>query len=63
MKSYRVKEMMIPLTEYATVSEDANLLEAVMALDRAQAGFDQTVCGLFSETIHLHVPASHKKNR
>jgi len=42
MESYRVKELMIPLAEYATVSEDANLLEAVMALDRAQAGFDQT---------------------
>lgn len=42
MKSYRVKEMMVPLAEYTTVSEDANLLEAVMALDRAKAGFDQT---------------------
>jgi CBS domain-containing protein len=42
MKSYSVKEMMIPLAEYATVFKDANLLEAVMALDRAQAGFDQT---------------------
>lgn len=42
MKSYRVKEMMVPLAEYATVSEDANLLEAVITLDRAQAGFDQT---------------------
>ena len=40
MKTYKVKELMIPLNEYATVSEDANLLEAVMALDRAQAGFD-----------------------
>ena len=43
MKSYKVKEMMVPLAEYATVSEDANLLEAVMALDRAQAGFDPTL--------------------
>ena len=43
MKSYIVKEMMVPLAEYATVTEDANLLEAVMALDRAQAGFDQTL--------------------
>jgi hypothetical protein len=42
MESSRVKEIMIPLAEYATVSEDANLLEAVMALDRAQAGFDQS---------------------
>jgi len=42
MESSRVKEIMIPLAEYATVSEGANLLEAVMALDRAQAGFDQS---------------------
>jgi hypothetical protein len=42
MESKTVKEMMIPLAEYATVFEDANLLETVMALDRAQAGFDQT---------------------
>jgi len=42
MESSRVKEIMIPLAEYATVSENANLLEAVMALDRAQAGFDQS---------------------
>jgi CBS domain-containing protein len=42
MESKTVKEMMIPLAEYATVSEDANLLETVMALDRAQAGLSQT---------------------
>ena len=42
MKSYRVKEMMIPLEEYETVFEDANLLEAVMALEKVQEGFDQT---------------------
>jgi len=42
MKTYRVKEMMISLKEYETVSEDANLLEAVMALEKAQEGLDQT---------------------
>ena len=42
MESKRVKEMMVPLAEYSTVSEDANLLETIMALIRAQAGFDQT---------------------
>lgn len=41
MESIRVKEMMVPLAEYATVSEDANLLEAVMALEKAQAEFDK----------------------
>jgi CBS domain-containing protein len=42
MESKTVKEMMIPLAEYVTVSENANLLETVMALDRAQAGLSPT---------------------
>jgi len=41
MKSYKVKEMMVPLSEYATVPEAASLLEAVKALKKAQAAFDQ----------------------
>jgi len=40
MKS-TVKDLMVPLDEYATVSEDATLLEAVMALEKAQSEFDQ----------------------
>ncbi|MFO7965397.1 MAG: CBS domain-containing protein [Desulfobacterales bacterium] len=42
MKSKTVKDLMVPLSEYATVSEDATLYEAVMALRRAQEEFDQT---------------------
>jgi predicted transcriptional regulator len=38
----RVKDLMVPLEEYATVSEDATLYEAVVALEEAQKGFDQT---------------------
>lgn len=41
MKSKLVKDLMIPLSEYATVSEDANLSEAVAALKQSQANFDQ----------------------
>ncbi len=41
MKSSSLKELMVPLTEYATVSEDANILEAIIALDDAQRAFDQ----------------------
>ena len=33
---------MVPLAEYATVPEDATLHDAVLALDKAQAEFDQT---------------------
>jgi CBS domain-containing protein len=41
MKTIKVKELMIPLSEYATVSEDATLHEAVSALETAQAQVDQ----------------------
>lgn len=36
MKNIKVEEVMIPLEEYATVSEEATLYEAVLALERAQ---------------------------
>ncbi len=42
MKSHRVKELMVPLVEYATVSRDHTLYEAIMALEKAQAAFDHT---------------------
>lgn len=41
MDSITVKEMMIPLEDYATVSEDATLSEAVLALEEAQNKFNQ----------------------
>ncbi len=40
MKSYSVKDLMVPLSEYATVSEDATLYEAVLSLERAQENFE-----------------------
>lgn len=42
METLTVKELMVPLAGYATVSEDATLLEAVKALKIAQSNFDQT---------------------
>jgi CBS domain-containing protein len=36
MQSIKVGELMVPLAEYATVSEDATLNEAVLALEKAQ---------------------------
>jgi CBS domain-containing protein len=41
MKSYKVKDLMVPLAEYATVSDTATLLEAVNALKEAQVSFSQ----------------------
>lgn len=40
MKAYTVKDLMVKLSEYATVSEDATLFEAVQALEKAQEEFD-----------------------
>ena len=36
MKSILVKEMMVPIADYATVDEDATLYEVVLALEGAQ---------------------------
>jgi DNA-binding response OmpR family regulator len=40
-KTSTLKGLMVPLTEYATVSEDANILEAINALEESQKAFDQ----------------------
>lgn len=40
MKTLTVQQLMVPLSEYATVSKDASLYEAVMALEKAQEAFD-----------------------
>ena len=39
MKSYRVKNMMAPLSEYAKISESSSLLEAIKALRKEQDVF------------------------
>lgn len=40
MKTINVKELMVPLKEYATVSHEATLREAVRALEKAQLAFE-----------------------
>ena len=42
MKNYKVQDLMVPLSEYATVTEKASLYEAVNALEKAQEDFDHT---------------------
>jgi CBS domain-containing protein len=42
VKNFKVKDLMVPLSEYATVSEDATLFEAILALEKAQEEFDHT---------------------
>jgi CBS domain-containing protein len=41
MKTKQVKDIMVPLSEYATVSEDSTLRDAVAALKKSQANYDQ----------------------
>jgi CBS domain-containing protein len=40
VKTISVKDLMLPLSEYATVSEEATLYDAVLALENAQQTFD-----------------------
>ncbi len=42
MKTIQVKDIMIPLSEYATASEDASLVEAIEALATAQNEYNKT---------------------
>ena len=42
MKTIPVKELMIPLADYATVSREATLREAVLALEKAQLTLEPT---------------------
>ena len=42
MDDFLVKDLMVPISEYATVPEGATLMEAVLALEKAQEEFDHT---------------------
>ena len=42
MKNYLVKDLMVPLSEYATVPMGSTFFEAVLALEKAQEEFDHT---------------------
>ncbi len=42
MRDVQVKELMVPISEYATVPVGATLFEAVLALEKAQEEYDHT---------------------
>jgi len=42
VSDYLVKELMVPLSEYASVPEGSTLFDAVLALEKAQEEFDHT---------------------
>ncbi|MFW5908649.1 MAG: HPP family protein [Desulfosalsimonas sp.] len=48
MKKIAVRDIMVPLEEYATIGQDASLFDAVLALEKAQAEYRRT------ESKYLH---------
>jgi Mg2+/Co2+ transporter CorB len=42
VENFRVKDLMVPLSEYATVPVGSTLFKAVLALEKAQEEFDHT---------------------
>jgi len=54
MKDMTVGELMIPLEEYATTSEDATLFEAIMALEKAQEELDLSKYKFKHRAILIH---------
>ncbi|OEU45315.1 MAG: hypothetical protein BBJ60_08065 [Desulfobacterales bacterium S7086C20] len=59
MKRTFVKDVMVPVSEYATIPEEASLYEAVTALGKTQEGVSQTptVC------LHRAILVSDKNNQ
>ena len=57
MKNYIVKDLMVPISEYATVPEEATLYESVLALEKAQEQYQHS---LYS---HRAVLILDKRNR
>ena len=41
MKTIKVKDLMVPLNKYATISEEANLYEAILTLEEAHRHYDK----------------------
>jgi len=41
-KAMLVRDLMVPLSEYATVSQEATLYDAILALEKAREEFDQS---------------------
>jgi len=59
MKTIEVKDLMVPLEEYATVSQEATLFEAVVALEEAQNKLDRTRY----KYLHRAILVYNKKGR
>lgn len=59
MKTIGVKELMVPLEDYVTISEDSTLFEAVAALEKARDEIDRTRY----QDLHRALLVTDKNNR
>ena len=57
MKNYTVKDLMVPISEYASVLEGSTLFEAVLALEKVQEQFD------YAKYQHRAILILNKENR
>ena len=57
MKTVQVKDVMVAIEDYATVSEDATLEEAVLALEKAQEQYEK------SQYLHRAILVYDRKNK
>jgi len=54
MQKMTVKDLMVPLDEYATVRDDASLYEAVKTLEKAQKDFNREGCPYLHRAILVY---------
>jgi len=59
MKTIGVKDLMVPLEDYVTISEEATLFEAVTALEKARDEIDRTRY----QDLHRALLVTDKNNR
>lgn len=57
MDDYKVKDLMVPISEYATVSKGSTLLNAIQALEKAQEEFE------YSKYAHRAILVLDKDNQ
>jgi len=57
VNAYLIKDLMVPISEYATVPEGATLFEAYLALEKAQTAYDH------NKYTHRAVLVLNKENR
>lgn len=57
MNTYLIKDLMVPISEYATVPEGATLIEAYLALEKAQTAYDH------NKYTHRAILVLNKDNR